>query len=108
MEQDVSRLKNEITRLIDESRDVEVKMAFYSDTRVQSILERLNAEWERNGYKGIPLDYATLDELKQLYELAKYYSTHPVRVYSDFIRRAYGLPETKIKRKSWWRRLFGL
>ncbi|NAZ26559.1 MAG: hypothetical protein GU348_00195 [Thermogladius sp.] len=108
MGEDVSVLKSEIVKLIDESRDVEVKMAFYSDERVQSIMDRLNKEWERNGYKGIPLDYATVDEIKMLNALAKYYSTHPSNAYRNFMRNAYGIPSPKIEKKSWWRRLLGL
>ncbi|AFK51565.1 hypothetical protein TCELL_1142 [Thermogladius calderae 1633] len=108
MSEETAKLKSEIVRLIDESRDVEVKMAFYSDERVQSIMDRLNKEWESNGYKGIPLDYATVDELKTLHDLARFYSTHPTGAYREFMRAAYGIPTAKPEKKSWWRRLLGL
>ena len=63
------RLKEAIIREVDESRDVWRKVAFYNDPRVQSILTNLYERWERANRKGIPLDYATLDELRVLYSV---------------------------------------
>jgi len=63
------RLKEAIIREVDESKDVWRKVAFYNDPRVQDILANLYDRWEKANRKGIPLDYATLDELRVLYSI---------------------------------------
>ena len=77
-------VKREIIRLIDENRSPWVKAAFYSDPEVSSILDRLIESWESNNRNGIPLDYASDQELETLYRLAKKYSS-----LSDDEARAY-------------------
>jgi len=67
-------IKEEIVRLIDENPDQWIKAAFYSDERVKHIMANLYERWERDDSRMLPIDYATLDELKQLYALAKKYS----------------------------------
>ena len=67
-------LKKEIIVLIDENRDQWKKAAFYSDNDVQNILNRLYDEWEKNNRQGVPIDYATTDELETLAALARRYS----------------------------------
>ncbi len=69
------RLKNEIISLIDYNRDNWVKAAFFSDEVVEVIMESLYYKWSRNGEVARPIDYATDDELKILYNKAKYYSS---------------------------------
>lgn len=66
--------------MIDESREQAYKIAFYSDPTVASIMEKLIAEWERNQQKGIPLDYASEEELKAMYTIAVKISETPPHV----------------------------
>ncbi len=63
--------------LLDLIEDNEVawrKAAFYSDPQVERIYSRLVDEWIKAGERGIPLDYATLEELRVLVEAAKRYA----------------------------------
>lgn len=60
----------ELTYMIDESDDVWMKIAFYSDQRVQEILDSLYARWSNASYENTPLDYASDEELKELYNKA--------------------------------------
>ncbi|MEN3000070.1 MAG: hypothetical protein ABDH61_05810 [Acidilobaceae archaeon] len=50
-----------------------MKAAFYSDPEVSRILEELTRRWEKEG-RGIPLDYATEEELEELYRRAMRYA----------------------------------
>ncbi|MEM0366050.1 MAG: hypothetical protein QXR02_00755 [Acidilobaceae archaeon] len=70
----MSNIKSEILKLIDENRSPWVKAAFYSNPRVSSILEKLIDLWEANNRVGIPLDYATKEELEELYNIALSYA----------------------------------
>ncbi len=76
MDQDRYReeLRKEIEMLIDESNDQWRKAVFYSDETVQRILDRLYGEWEKNNRAGVPLDYASTEELETLAALARRYS----------------------------------
>lgn len=74
MEKRREELKREIIILIDENRDQWKKAAFYSDDDVQKILNRLYNEWEKNNRHGVPLDYASTEELETLAALARRYS----------------------------------
>ncbi len=67
------KLKNKILTLIDESTNNWAKMAFYSDPKVATILERVYGEWEQNNRRGLPIDYATLEELQVLAKAAERY-----------------------------------
>ncbi len=67
------KLKNKILTLIDESTNNWAKMAFYSDPKVATILERVYGEWEQNNRRGLPIDYATLEELQVLAKAAEKY-----------------------------------
>ncbi len=73
-----SDLKREITSLIDDNVDVNVKAAFYGDPEVSTILDNLYKRWESNNNKDEPLDYATMDELKLLVSKARFYYNNPV------------------------------
>ncbi|MEM0014745.1 MAG: hypothetical protein QXS42_06395 [Zestosphaera sp.] len=64
------RVVRELTWMIDESDDVWRKVAFYSDPRVQEILDILYVRWCGAGYEKTPLDYASDEELKELYDKA--------------------------------------
>lgn len=68
---DVEVMKNELVKLIDESREVTYKEAFYSHPLVEAILEDVNTRWERSGRVGRPIDHATPDEIAKLYKIAK-------------------------------------
>ena len=61
--------------MIDDSEDPWLKAAFYGDPKVSSILDKLLEEWERRGREGIPLDYASPEDLKVLYSLASKYAS---------------------------------
>ncbi len=101
-------MKRRIIELIDESRDNDRKIGFYSDENVQQIMNRLYGKWEENGRKGIPLDYATIEELEILYRLARTYTENPRgRAYVEFVRKAYfGEDKGKDERRnSWLRRM---
>lgn len=60
----------ELTYMIDETDDVWRKIAFYSDQRVQEILDSLYVRWSKASYEKSPLDYASDEELKELYNKA--------------------------------------
>lgn len=68
-------MKEEIISLIDENRSPWVKAAFYSDPEVSKILENLINRWESAGRAGIPLDYATEEELRILHKKAQMYGS---------------------------------
>lgn len=68
---DAERIKRELITLIDENREPIYKAVFYSKPEVQSIMNRIMEVWERSGRQGIPIDYATIDELEQLLRIAK-------------------------------------
>ncbi len=67
------KLRNKILALIDESTNNWAKMAFYSDPKVAAILERVYGVWEQNNRRGLPIDYATIEELKILAKAAEKY-----------------------------------
>lgn len=64
------KMIKELTYMIDETDDVWRKIAFYSDQRVQEILDSLYVRWSEASYEKSPLDYASDEELKELYEKA--------------------------------------
>ncbi len=105
-------MKRKILELIDESDDPWLKAAFYGDPKVSAILDRLVSEWESNGRKGIPLDYATPDEVEALYSLAsRYASMTTAELQALTLRRMEGRSseaEGSEKGESIWRRLFRL
>lgn len=68
---------NKIINMIDESRDPWRKAGFYGDPEVQRIMDSLYARWNENNREGIPLNYATDEELVILVEKAEYYSKQP-------------------------------
>jgi hypothetical protein len=65
------KAREELINLIDESREPIYKEIFYSRPEVRSIMDRIIEVWERNGRQGRPIDYANIDELKQLLRIAK-------------------------------------
>ncbi|ADI32192.1 hypothetical protein [Staphylothermus hellenicus] len=70
----LEKKKNEIIKLIDDSRQDGRKIAFYSDPLVIEILDKVYELWEKNNRKGIPLDYASPEQINVLYNLALKYS----------------------------------
>ncbi|MEM2020779.1 MAG: hypothetical protein QXP80_00940 [Zestosphaera sp.] len=64
------RIIKELTGMVDESDDVWMKVAFYSDEKVQELLDILYVRWSNAGYDKTPLDHATDDELRELYDRA--------------------------------------
>ncbi|MEM1628556.1 MAG: hypothetical protein QXP02_06105 [Desulfurococcaceae archaeon] len=88
----ISKMKKEIIEIIDESREIAYKVAFYSQPEVQTILNRLFDEWERNNRRGIPLDYAIDVEIRILHKIAKEISRKPpedlwASLVRDYMRR---------------------
>jgi len=68
------KLVQELFQLIEDNRVDWRKAAFYSDPRVEPVYARLVEEWEKSGGEGIPLDYASMDELELLVAVAKEYA----------------------------------
>ncbi|MCC6030976.1 MAG: hypothetical protein LM586_04960 [Desulfurococcales archaeon] len=69
--------RRKIITYIEENKDPLIKAAFYSDEEVMNIMRSLTERWERSGFQGVPLDYATYEELKILAEKAEYYKDAP-------------------------------
>lgn len=67
------RLILEIERWIEYSPNIYAKAAFYGDDEVVEIVERLYKRWQDNGCRGVPLDYATIEELRILAAKAQQY-----------------------------------
>lgn len=72
-EKEYNRLKEELIRMIDQHPDNWVKAAFFSDEVVEVIMEGLYEKWSGSGEIGIPLDYATEEELQLLHKRAQKY-----------------------------------
>ncbi|BAA80987.2 hypothetical protein APE_1977.1 [Aeropyrum pernix K1] len=70
-----SDAKERILRLIDDSENTWLKAAFYGDPKVSAILERLFEAWESAGRRGMPIDYATREELEDLEKAAVKYAS---------------------------------
>jgi len=77
------RLIREIEMYIEYNPNIYAKIAFYSDPEVQQILENIYTRWEEAGRRGIPLDFATIDELKVLASKALKYKDASARVLLD-------------------------
>jgi len=72
---DREEVKRLILRLVDDQDDEWLKAAFYGDEAVKPILARLYSAWEDAGLQGIPLDYATDEELETLLSIARRYAS---------------------------------
>ncbi len=84
---DIESMKKKIIEMVDDSSEDGRKIAFYSNPTVQEILDSLYARWENHGRKGIPLDYATEEEVKILYTIAVKATNVPAsKSYINFIR----------------------
>ncbi len=68
------KLVAELIALIEDNAIAWRKAAFYSDPRVEEIYSRLVREWEERGGEGIPLDYASIEELEALVAVAREYA----------------------------------
>lgn len=77
----LEELKRIIIVSIEENKDPLIKAAFYSDKDVREIVDRLLERWERAGFRGAPLDYATYEELKILASKAEFYRDAPRELY---------------------------
>ncbi|MEL9929504.1 MAG: hypothetical protein QXJ51_05100 [Sulfolobales archaeon] len=77
----IEDLKKIIINSIEENKDPLVKAAYYSDKDVSSIVSRLIDRWEKSGYRGVPLDYATYEELRILASKAEFYRDAPREAY---------------------------
>ncbi len=68
----------ELLYIIEESDDVWRKVAFYSDSQVQKILNDLYVRWENSNYVGQPLELASDEELKILHYKATHLSQEDI------------------------------
>ncbi len=66
LESERKKLILEIERWVEKNPNPYAKAAFYSDDKVAEIVEKLYIRWQSNGFKGMPLDYATIEELRIL------------------------------------------
>ncbi|MCD6301587.1 MAG: hypothetical protein J7L82_05910, partial [Staphylothermus sp.] len=101
----IEKMKQEILKLIDESKENGRKIAFYSDPNVTEILTKLYEQWEKNNRKGIPLDYASPEEIEILYNLAlKYSKVSDAEAWSMFLRENIYEKSQEDKKKTFLRR----
>lgn len=78
-------MKKEIISWIEESADPIYKIAFYSNEEVAPLASKLLEAWEKNNRAGIPLDYATEEEIIKLHKIAKkIISTPPEALYAMY------------------------
>ena len=66
-------LKEKLTVFLDQDPRKWVRSAFYSDPEVQHVMDILYGKWEEAGRKGMPVDYASHDELVFLWNKASKY-----------------------------------
>lgn len=83
-------MKRELIAMIDESSDAELKSRFYSNETVAAIMNKLYERWELAGGIGIPLDYASNEEIRELYEIARRLFTSSERGTSDLLKKVFG------------------
>ncbi|MGC8679594.1 MAG: hypothetical protein ACP5TH_07375 [Fervidicoccaceae archaeon] len=69
------KMRNEIINLIDENSSNWIKAAFFSDEVIEVIMEALYSKWEQSNEQGMPIDYATGDELKIMLKKAQQYAS---------------------------------
>jgi len=84
-------MRKELISLIDQNKDTWVKAAFFSDETVEKLMEVIYSRWEASEQLGMPIDYASEEELEILLDLAKRYarmSSSEAR--SLVLRRIYG------------------
>ncbi len=67
-------LVQELISLIEDNESPWRKAAFYSDPKVGPIYEKLINAWLKAGEKGIPLDYASIEDLEVLVSIARKYA----------------------------------
>lgn len=70
----IKEMKDQLINLVDMNKDTWVKAAFFSDETVEKIMEILYSRWEANNEEGIPIDYASAQELEILLDIAKKYT----------------------------------
>ena len=81
------KLIDDIMSLIENSTDGWRKAAFYSDEDVNRLLNELYSRWESSKGLGMPLDYATEEELIFLHEKALKLSKAGAQALKKAIRR---------------------
>ena len=67
------KLKEKLTIFLDQDPRKWVKSAFYSDPVVVQVMNDLYDRWENAGRQGIPVDYASHEELTLLWNKASKY-----------------------------------
>lgn len=102
------RLKEKVIMLIDDSTNNWAKMAFYSDSNVARILDDVYKRWESNGRKGLPIDYASYEELQILAFAAEKYKNTGPEVLSQIMFSDRDTHSKKRKKESLLRKLLGL
>lgn len=107
----IENKKKKIIDLIDKCGKQGPKIAFYSDPKVSSLINELYKRWENRGRSGLPIDYATAEEIDFLYSMAiKYSNISDEEAWFYFISREEGSIEERNKvvkeKKSIWKRIF--
>lgn len=102
------RLKEKIITLIDDSMNNWAKMAFYSDSNVARILDEVYKRWESNSRRGLPIDYASYEELQILASAAEKYKNAGPEVLSRIMFSDRDVRSEKGKKGSLLRKLLGL
>ncbi|MCE4604566.1 MAG: hypothetical protein F7B20_06345 [Aeropyrum sp.] len=106
---DREEARDRILRLIEDSDNPWLKAAFYGDPKVSQVLDRLFEEWEKSGRKGIPIDYATDDELVVLERAAvKYASMSTAELQMIAYSYMSGGGEERVSLSRFIRRILGL
>ena len=83
-------LKQRVLEIVENASQMN-KAAFYSDPYVERLVEDLQKRWAQSNYEGEPIDYATDEELEELYRLALEYANMPEwKAYKIFIERTEG------------------
>lgn len=83
-EENIGKIREEVVNLIDNSTETTYKIVFYAQAEVQEIMNRVLKRWEESGCSGRPIDYATPEEVKTLYKIAKkIVSKHPSELVAE-------------------------
>jgi hypothetical protein len=103
------KLREKLTIFLDQDPRKWVKSAFYSDPVVEQVMEDLYDRWEDAGRKGMPVDYASHDELIMLWNKAsKYLGMSDNAARALVFNRMNGIDErTTDRKKGFLARLFG-
>ncbi|MCE4615353.1 MAG: hypothetical protein F7B60_07495 [Desulfurococcales archaeon] len=103
------KLKEKLTIFLDQDPRKWVKSAFYSDPAVVQMIDNLYCRWEDTGRQGLPVDYASHEELVLLWNTAsKYLGMSDNMARALVFNRMNGIDDkTLVRKKGVFSRLFG-